>query len=316
MKYARDRSGRLVETGGYTLVELIVVILIIGILSSAAATLILWPVRQYVDSGRREVLVTEAESALRRMARDIRAALPNSVRVTDPATGASFALEFLPVLDGGKVNIQVHAACNKLAVTGTRYEFDLQGVFRDPATRTGPGIRLVYDNLGTTGNDVYADAGAAIGTRTVITPAAMTITFNDYTCSGCSPPDQPCGGSCDLFPGNDHICMLQGHQFTSEPPNQRMYVVKTPVSYLCDTAAGTITRYYNYAIQSSQPTTAAAFAAINASSALLVKDVSSCRVVSTASDVRDRGLVTLYLGLTQGDYTVKLVHQAMLDNSR
>ncbi len=313
MRFRSNPAPRRQARSGHTLVELILVISIIGILAGVAALLILWPVRQYADSGRREVLVTEAESALRRMARDIRTALPHSVRVTDNGAGTAFAIEFLPVLDGSKANTKVGAGCwkyNEQAATGNK-EWDILGKFRDAATYTTPGIRLVTNNQGISGNDVYEDANKPVGQTAVITPAALTVTLNvDGACSACV-----------LNPERDHICLLQGatptnHKFTSFSPNQRMYVVKTPVSYLCDTTAGTITRYDNYAIQPGQPATAADFAAANASNALLVEHVSGCQVKSSASDIRDRGLVTLYLGLTHDDQTVRLVHQVMLDNSQ
>jgi len=51
------------------------------------------PVRAYVDSARRGELSDVADTALRRMARDIRTALPNSLRVS--TSGSTFYLELL-----------------------------------------------------------------------------------------------------------------------------------------------------------------------------------------------------------------------------
>lgn len=292
--------------GGFTLIEMIVVISIIGILAAIASVFILWPVQKYVIGARREVLVSDAESALRRIGRELRTALPNSVRVTDTGANVSFVVEFLPVLDAAKANVKVHNACNKLNASITDYDFDLLGIFRESSTLTTPGIRLVMNNEGPgTTRNVYDDASAAVGTQAVITPSGVTLTFNDTTCGGCS-----------IYPNNDHVCMVEGHKFKGESPNQRMYVVKTPVSFLCDSTAGTIMRYSNYTIQATQPVATATFTALGASSATVVRNVSSCRFVSSTSDIKDRGLMTLYLGLTRDDQTVKLIHQVMLDNSR
>ena len=50
-----------------------------------------------------------------------------------------------------------------------------------------------------------------------------------------------------------------------------------PVSYLCDTAAGTLTRYSGYAIASAQPASAAALTAAGATAALVAADVARCQ---------------------------------------
>ena len=88
---------------GFTLVELVVTIVIIGILSSLGGMFITRPIESYIDLERRTELVDQAESALRRMQRDIRAALPNSLReIEDEISGKTIGIEFLHVVDGGR----------------------------------------------------------------------------------------------------------------------------------------------------------------------------------------------------------------------
>ena len=87
-----------VSGAGFTLVELVVTIVIIGILSSLGGMFISKPIESYIDLERRTELVDQAEMALRRMQRDIRAALPNSVRTFAGGKG----IEFLHVVDGGR----------------------------------------------------------------------------------------------------------------------------------------------------------------------------------------------------------------------
>ncbi|MBT8434588.1 MAG: prepilin-type N-terminal cleavage/methylation domain-containing protein, partial [Gammaproteobacteria bacterium] len=66
---------------GFSLVELIVVVVLLGILASGAGLLILQPIEAYDDQVRRQQLVDQGEMALRQIARDVRRALPNSVRI-------------------------------------------------------------------------------------------------------------------------------------------------------------------------------------------------------------------------------------------
>lgn len=285
---------------GFTLIETVMVIALMGILVSIVAAFIVRPVEGYRDLARRAALVEAAESALRRMQRDIRTALPNSVRITNTASG--YALELIPVLDGGRYNSSGGAATEQLNFGGDD-QFDIQHCFRNPATRTTAGIRLVANSRGTGLYNVYNDAGSSVGTQSIITPATgMTISITSATCP---------------TSGFDHVTMTPNHDFRNvQSPNRLIYVVTTASSYLCDTTAGTLTRYYNYAIPATQPTTVAAFTALNASSALVTNRVTACNVTTSTADVRNRALATLSLTLAEEDEQVRLVLQAQLDNTR
>src|SRR5512139_2377700 len=62
------------------------------------------PVRGFADQTRRARLVDSADTALQRMIRDVRRALPNSVRTT--TAGGASALELLSTLDGARYRAQ------------------------------------------------------------------------------------------------------------------------------------------------------------------------------------------------------------------
>lgn len=68
---------------GFTLIEMIMVIVITGIIGGMVAVFIRAPVEGYVDSVRRAELTDQADVALRRITRDVRLALPNSLRIKD-----------------------------------------------------------------------------------------------------------------------------------------------------------------------------------------------------------------------------------------
>ena len=83
---------------GFTLIELVITMSITAIVIGFAAIFFSGPVRGFTDQVRRAELVDAAESALRRMQRDIRRALPNSIRVT--TNGTISALEILNTVEG------------------------------------------------------------------------------------------------------------------------------------------------------------------------------------------------------------------------
>ncbi len=287
---------------GFTLVEAVIVILLLGILGSIVAAFIVRPVQGYTDLARRAALVDAAESALRRMQRDIRTSLPNSVRATNTASG--FALEMIPVLEGGRYS-DVGTAADKLTFpVGGDDQFDIQHCLRNDTIAT-PSLRFVVNNVGTTTDgNVYDDASLGVGATSVITPTALTISITSEN------------GTCPAPGSNHHVTFSPSHRFRGDSPNQRIYAVTTPVSYLCDTSAGTLTRYYSYAINASQYTTAAAFTAANASSALIANRVTGCSVTTTTAEILDRALATLTLSVAEESEQISLVIQAMLDNSR
>lgn len=90
---------------GFTLVELVMVIMITGILA-ATVTIFLKPtIDGYFDTRRRADLVDMADTALRRMSQDIRSAVPNSVR---SVTAQCF--QFVPTIAGGRYRMDADTA--------------------------------------------------------------------------------------------------------------------------------------------------------------------------------------------------------------
>ena len=122
---------------GVTFVELIVTIVLIGIVSVTVGLFLIPAFTANLVAERRAALVEAADSALRRMARDVRIALPSSVRITPTASG--FALELIPTADGGKYCIAGSANCNTvganavLAVGAPDSIFEILGCFRNAA---------------------------------------------------------------------------------------------------------------------------------------------------------------------------------------
>lgn len=286
---------------GFTLVELVIGILIVGILAIFVVGFIASSVQGYADLGRRAALVDATESALRRLGRDVRVALPNSVRINANTGGTtSFAIELIPILDGAKYTNK-GAAADRLVADASDDAFTLVGCLRNPAARNVPSTRMVVNNGATPSDDVYSNAGLGTGVSSVITAAAVTISITPTTCTAGT---------------NDAVTFTPAHQFRGDSPALRIYVVTTPVSYLCDATAGTLMRYSSYTISSAQPTDPSAAPLSAATSALIVNRVAACSAITTAANVAARRLMTLALTLSEEDDQVRLIYQVPLDNSR
>ena len=151
---------------GATLIELVVVIVVTGIIAAGIATFLRRPVEGYVDASRRAKLTDEADTALRRISRDLRTALPNSVRVD--ASGKF--VEFIATTSGGRYRAEQTSGGTGdiLDFTAADTSFDVLG----PVPATGTDI-VVYNlyNSGSTSNAYSGD------NRQTLTSAGATVVF-------------------------------------------------------------------------------------------------------------------------------------------
>ncbi len=286
---------------GFSLVELVIVIVISGILATGLSNFIVQSVEGYTDLARRATAVGAADNALRRLARDVHNALPNSIRVNGNA------LEMINVVAGGRYRDDPPPGSDpsKLLQFNTAdTDFNLLGQF-DNITRpfVSSGQRLVIYNVGVPGASVYDPSGTS---TPIITPIGTTISI-------AADSSLPTAGA------EDHITLSPGFQFSYTSPTQRIYLVDTPISYLC--GGGNLYRYSGYPISSSQYTTDAQFTGAGASRALVANQIGgTCSFSYTPGTSQRSGLLTLVLMLTQtlsdgSTESVQLLHQVHVDNA-
>ena len=91
-------TGRLPSCPGFSLIEMIIAISVLGILTASTAVFLRGPIASYFDTERRVDIANAGELAMAKMAYEISRAVPNSVRIT--TVGAGFYLEFLPLTNG------------------------------------------------------------------------------------------------------------------------------------------------------------------------------------------------------------------------
>lgn len=281
---------------GFTLTEMIMVIVITGILGSMAAVFLRAPVQQYLDIGRRAAMTDIADITLSRMANDLRTAVPSSVRVTG---AGPIYLEFLPTKDGGRYRAVSsipdvcageagNAESGALSFTAADTCFEILG----PAISFVAGDQIVvgstqpgtypYDNTGAAG--VLRAYNGATGTQAkVVITSALSLPVAAFA------------------------------------PSQRFEVVpgdQQAVTYACIGTLGTLdanqdgqgklVRYWNYGINAVQP-----IPPTGGSSAVLANNLYTCSMVVDQS----HGLIANTLQFARASEVISLYQEIYVNNA-
>ncbi|MBV7317389.1 PilW family protein [Shewanella sp. NIFS-20-20] len=204
---------------GFTLVELVTVIIILGILAVGISSFIVFGTQIFVQANAVEKMLGQSRFAIERMSRDIRSAVPNSLRLTQSGNLWQ-CLELLPI-SASSTYTSLPVYPNPASATAT-------AIATSQAVAAGQNM-LVYP---LTAADVYGDPAATTGK--IFALAGSEVVGDDQT----------------LRFGNDV-------QFSENSPRQRFYIASQPISYCFIREPGSSTlelrRYANYGIQIEQP---------------------------------------------------------------
>ncbi len=297
----RERRRRV---AGLSLIEMVTVISLTGILSVGLAQLLQHPMNGYVAVSRRAELVALADLAISRMTRDLRSALPNSVRVA----GDGAVLELLHSTNGaryrrdpgindpGGPSEQDHTAATDWLSFGGDQRFNVLGRFQNLPVPYGTALASGHRvAIYPTGVNVWAEA-AASASPGVITPATTTLTIFDDG-------------------DEDQIRLSSPHRFRFTSPNARLFIVDTPVTYLCDPTDASLWRIDRYAVAAAQPTSRSA-SPLSAGSAQRASDrVEQCGFSYVPGSPTRAGLVTIEMVLENEGERVRLLQQVQVQNA-
>jgi len=289
----RERHAAPCREGGFTLVELVVTLTVSVVVVSFAAMFVSGPVQGFADQSRRVRLVDAADSALRRLGRDVRRALPNSVRVR--TSGGIAVVELLGTVDGARYREQPPGTDEQiLDFSAADDAFNVIGPFTQvskPFSSTSHYLAIY--NVGVPGADAYTLAD-------VITPAGTQIGIDG-----------------DALAGEDRVTLTPAFRFAFGSPTNRIYLVEGPITYLCDPIAGTLTRFSGYAIAADQADrdSAAELLAAGASAALMADRLTACTFDYAPGTSERSALLTMSLRLGEAGENIDLLGQVHVDNA-
>lgn len=276
-------SGPRLRQAAFTLVELVMVIALAGVIAVMISTVMSRPMQGFVDQSRRAELVDLASSALNRMTRDIRLAVPNSVRVAGTAR-----LELLRSLGGG------------------RYRANLvDGVRQDPPVCAADpcAIEVLGPMIGVEDWDelnwmvIYNIGGAASGDNSwPPLDGAMSVISPQVAISYAA-------GNLSLSGGG-----IENFRFKYASPQHRLFLADKVVGYQC--SGGRIVRGEFASLELP--------GAYDYSGATPVVDHVDCAnsgfTYSPGTNTRS-GLVTVRLTLSQDGESITLLQQVHVDNA-
>jgi MSHA biogenesis protein MshO len=293
---------------GFTLVELVMVIVITGIIAATGVVFFKPVVDSYFAAQRRATLTDLADTALRRMGREIHTAVPNSIRWPN-----NQCIEMVPTSTGGRYRMASDtindtptplpctpsATCSApLDITQPVTQFD---VLSPMSVTPSANDWVVIDNQNV--NDVYT-----AGTNRAAISGTSTVSLKDS--NGIATNVTRISISSTQFPSG-----YTGGRFTVVPNNGG----NPSVVYVCsgtgiDTSGngtGTlyrVTRAFNATYPASCPSTAGG--------SILVTNVQTCNLVYNASQdgTQQSALVWMQLQITQSNESITADYGVHVDN--
>lgn len=303
---------------GFTLVELITVMVITGIIAMVVVNIISTPMESFSDMKRRAELVDIAELTLHRMSREIHHALPNSIKIN--TVGSVKTIAFLHTVSGGRyattgtnafdstkptnsfTMIQALANTSSLSMnnTGTCGVTDTNNDGVDDVS--GPAECLAVYNLGQGGADAYNGDNI---TR------LNKICFNSPCTAGAS-----CNNSCDPDCGNSFSpedCKIVSYATINYPydsPSNRFFIIDRAIAFICNESTRELRMYRGYDYQSDSAPT-------SGYGVLLANKIDSCDFSYNPGTATRPGLVTLQIAINDTNHsneTISLLHQIFVEN--
>lgn len=275
---------------GFTLVELIVTLVLFGLMGATLVVFLRPAVDGWLAVRTRAALASDADHALRRMLRDVRAAVPNSIR-----TPNTQCFELVPTGGGGRYRMAADGVTAGSAPADPQVATTQFDVFSSLQPLPAVGDWVVVDNQNP--GDVYSGTNRSAITA-LATPAAAHGRHRLSIDALQFPPG------------------YEGGRFTWVPDSQKA------VFYACSGASatldgngdapGVLVRLKNYGFNTNAPTSCPAVTGAD----VLATGVRSCRFLYNANQgaTQQSGFVSLQIELTRNNETASLVLGAHVSN--
>ncbi|MFT5543467.1 MAG: MSHA biogenesis protein MshO [Glaciecola sp.] len=193
------------RNSGFTLIELVMVIVILGIVGVGISRFIGSSTQIFIDTSERERLLRDGSFAVERIHREIAAAVPNSVRLA--GNSAAHCLQLVPI-KWSSLYLSLPLAPTADREVDVVEMQDIDGNVFTPIANSD--YAIVYP---TQSNDVY-----------------QTTSNRRQLISACS--DDSTAGNCTTNDDSDGVVQLTlNGAFAQDSPGKRLYIVDQAISY-------------------------------------------------------------------------------------
>lgn len=270
------------STQGFTLIEMIIVIVLLGVMSGVLTPFISKAMQAYGASKARADLVSKGRLAMERMAREIRHAVPNSLRVIEAGAG----IEFVRSRAGGRYVTELDDFGLEFSDTARRFK---KNVAKTELYVLGTNLTFAANDVLVIGNTTPALLEA--GTSTVaLTGISLTTALADDTIKG-------------------QVLAFSSNTFTLESPGKHFVIADQTVEVGLD---GTDLRWYTVA-GVTQYDNAKDFSSADP---LLINGAAITFTYSSGSP-SSSGVLRIEMTITDGatGETIQLYHEVQMRNS-
>ena len=261
------------QQSGFTLMEMIISLTVLGLLSVVMLPMLSMPMTSYMEAQKRVDLQAQLDLVRAKLSDDLQYALPTSLRVQK--VGTVCYLEYLEVRATGRYRngsggpgFCPNSGCNQGDGLGTSCAAETCVTTLGPLNLAQTGVPPVN------GSDYVA---------------IIAANSNPYAAVAASPLSRL---TAQAAVTNGTGLTFAAHAFPAAGTSPRVYIVAQPVTYAFNEPSGHITKYWGYALSTAQPS---AFAPA-ISNARLADTASGCD--TRVSRVGARQVAAIKLKLT------------------